>query len=1027
MQTYKSFILTAIFLLNSLFLFSQSPMEERIDTLINKMSLQEKVDQLANNGFMTTPTNERLEIPGFVMDDGPHGVRFEGATSFPVAMASAATWDTDLIGEMGKILGEEFHAFGKDQQLGPSLDLTHDPRNGRTSESVGEDPFLGGKIISAMVEGVQKNPVIATIKHFNLVSRQKSRYSSDITVSERHLMELYGENFRRVIQEAGPMCIMSAYNLINGTHCSENKKLLDTILRQNWGFPYYVVSDWGSIHNTEYAIEAGNDVCMGSDDYAAKLPALASNNSVTEETLNEAVRNVLRTKILSGMMDYRPDISQDVVYSNEHHQMCREVGKKSIVLLKNRNDILPLQKDALSSIALIGPNADTARLSGYGSSWVDPTYTVNPKRGIENKINPEKVIYRQGCKVDGDDDSKMAEAISVADTSEIVIFVGGLSQLQEGEGYGDGGDRKNGSIELPGLQNELIDSLTKVNDQVIVVLKSGGICGVNSFINDIEGLVYAFYPGQEGGNALADVLFGDYNPAGRLPQTMPKSDSQLPERNNNFNDDYGGGYRWFDAQNITPEFAFGFGLSYTTFNYSNLQVNPVSTIKGEPVTVSVDVENTGDVAGEEVVQSYLTDQNSTMWMPEKELKGFDRISLNPGEKKTVTFTLNAEDFYYWNEENNQYEIEAGDFTVKVGGSSNSLPLEKTFTLTEGTTKPDLKITEVLTMPRYPLDNQKVSFFAFVKNQGVKSTSQGTEHEVSFKINNTKVASANYTLSGLMPGEAKLIPASGFWEPGKIDTFNLTASIDPNNNVTESIEENNTLETGVTVFDRMEAPRFYNLAYKKPVNTSSVEENDLLGKYAVDGNKTSSRWASEQKSDPQNFVVDLQGYYNINHVRIFWETAYASEYKIQASMDSTNWKTLVHETSGNGGKDSYEVSDTCRYVKIHGISRGTEWGYSIYEFEVMGEKTDISESIVFSNTLKKISVSPNPASKKIMINNLPYRGKTNCEIFDITGKKINTYKISKNSHKIDITHLSKGVYIISFEYNKNKNFIKFIKE
>ena len=583
--------------------------EQRIDSLLNQMTTTEKILQLHKEGGMNTADNLRLGIPGFVMADGPHGVRDGLATSFPVGISMAATWDTELIERVGKAMGEEFRAKGKNQMLGPAMDLTRDPRNGRTPESGGEDPYLDAQISSAVIKGVQLTPCIATAKHYNLKHKQANRTNNNYTITQELLMDHYGLNFRTAVQDAGVYSFMSAYNLINGEQAAESSNLLRTILRARWGFPYYVVSDWGAIKNTEKAIEGGTDICMGSDHYQNDLPGLISSGTVPITFINEAVRNVLRTKILSGILDYYPAGNTDDLNSKAHQELCLEAGKKSLVLLKNLNELLPLNADSINTVAVLGPNAAVMQTDGTGSSWVDPFYKISPKEGIENRIGAEKVLYAKGCEITNSYSSDVADALQKAKDADVVIYFGGLDQTQEGEGL----DRVGGSIKLPGKQNDFIKLLTGVNSKVIVVLISGGICGVNDFVNDIEGLIYAFYPGQEGGNAIAQVLFGDYNPAGRLPVTMAKSDAQYSSliTDFDFTNDYGCGYRYFDKLQIIPEFAFGFGLSYTTFEYSNLTISPTLASVGDNIEVSVDVKNTGARSGEEVVQLYLSNNAAT--------------------------------------------------------------------------------------------------------------------------------------------------------------------------------------------------------------------------------------------------------------------------------------------------------------------------------------------------------------------------------------------------------------------------------
>ncbi|MEO8398933.1 MAG: glycoside hydrolase family 3 C-terminal domain-containing protein [Ignavibacteriaceae bacterium] len=824
-------IFTFLFFITSFLLHAQT-LEERITSIITQMTLEEKILQLHHEGGFNTADNTRLGIPGFYMADGPHGVRDGNATSFPVGISMAATWDRDLIYNVGVAMGKEFKGKGKNQALGPCMDLCRDPRNGRSPESGGEDPYLISQITSELIKGIQDAGCIATAKHFNGVNKQNNRFNNNYTISERNLMEHYGLNFRNAVQQGGALSVMNAYNLINGLKCAENPQLLTDILRTYWGFPFYVVSDWNSIWSSEKAIKAGCNICMGSDNYQNDLLTLVQNNIVSEETLNGAVRTVLRTKILAGLLDYFPAGDPNDINSTDHQQLVLESARKSIILLKNENNLLPLNKDTITTIAVIGPNANVAQLDGSGSSYVTPFYSVSPKEGIENKIGVNKVLYAKGCDINSTNSSGYGEALNIASTSDVVIFFGGLDASQEGEGF----DRVGGSTVLPGKQQELINLLSSVNSNLIVVLESGGICSINNSISKIKSLIYAFYPGQEGGNALADVIFGDYNPGGKLPVTMPKFDSQLPDWNFDFNDDYGCGYRWYDKQNITPEFAFGFGLSYTTFEYSNLIVTPISVLTGQKITVNVDVKNTGSREGEEVVQLYISDVQLNFDSLVKQLKNFKRISLMPGETKKISFELTSEDFYYFDDLLKSYSIEPGTFTIRVGGSSNNLILSGNVELLPSDPKPDLRITSIKSFPAYPLKGDKVVFLATIKNEGTGISPKGTVHEVQFKVNGLEVSKSIELTESILPGGMKLVCANSgngglnYWTAEDPGSYSIEAIVDPNNHIDEWIEDNNIFTKSFKVYNSPQV----NLALNKPVVTSSIEGIGLEGANTVDG-------------------------------------------------------------------------------------------------------------------------------------------------------------------------------------------------
>lgn len=934
----KYFLFIILLLINIEKINSQT-LDDRITKIISQMTLQEKIDQLHKDGTFNTADNTRLNIPGFIMSDGPHGVRDGMATAFPVGIAMAATWDPNLAKLVGKAMGEEFWAKGKNQALGPCMDINRDPRNGRSPESGGEDPYLDAQITTSVVEGIQMNPVIATIKHFDGVNRQSGRTNNNDIITQQLLMDEYGLNFRNAVQIGGSMCVMNAYNLINGEKCAENYNLLTSVLRNHWGFPYYVVSDWGSIWDAGRAINAGCNLEMGSDLYKNNLLNLVENGTVSQAVIDDAVRKVLRTKIIAGMLDYFPQGDPFLINDTDHQKLCLQAGKECMVLLKNQDDILPLIKDSIVSIGLVGPSANVAQIDGTGSSYVTPFYSVSPKEGIENLIGAGKVLYSKGCDINSTDTSGFAEAINIAKNSNVVIFFGGLDPSQEGEGL----DRVGNSIDLPGKQQALINELASINKNIIVVLYSGGICGVHSFIDKIKGLIYAFYPGQEGGNAIAQILFGLYNPGSKLPVTMPQSTSQLPARDDDFTNDYGCGYRWFNKLGLKPEFAFGFGLSYTTFSYGNLQISPSSAPAGQIINVTADITNIGSVKGDEIAQLYLSFSVPGVEIPIKQLKGFKRISIDPGQTVTVSFQLNPDELYYFNESENSYDVETGTYTVRVGGSSDNLSLSGTFLITSYEPKPDLKIANIMTVPRYPLEGDSVIFLATVLNRGTGPSPPARIHDVTFSINGEPVSKSTSFTNSIPAGGMALVcgeqgvNGTNSWIAGKPGSYEIEASVNDDKLIQETIDTNNTLTKVLKVYNYPPA----DLALNKPVTVSSVEKAGLEGQYAVDGN-LNTRWSS-QFSDPQYIIIDLQSVQTFNEVLLNWEVAYAKEYEVHVSNDKSNWTTLAHITNGKGGTEKISVQASARYVRIYGIQRGTQYGYSLYEVGIYNNEISSVES------------------------------------------------------------------------------------
>ncbi|MEX1276072.1 MAG: glycoside hydrolase family 3 C-terminal domain-containing protein [Bacteroidota bacterium] len=982
--------------------------------------MQEKIKQLHAEGGFNTADNARLGIPGFIMADGPHGVRDGFATSFPVGIGMASTWDVELAKRIGTAMGKEFRGKGKHQALGPALDLDRDPRNGRSAETGGEDPYLCAQITTAVVQGIQSTPCLATIKHYNVNHREIGRTTNNIFATQRILHDEAGLAFRTAVQQGGAMSVMNAYTLINGQKCAENSNLLTTILRTHWGFPFYVVSDWGSIWSAERAIKAGCDICMGSDDYKNNLPSLVANGTVSQATIDEAVRRVLRTKILAGMLDYLPPGDPSDVNSKAHQLLCLEAGRKSLVLLKNEGGILPLNRNTIRTIALIGPSAATARIDGSGSAYVTPFYSISPRQGLEAKLGSSAVLFSKGCDINSADTSGFAAAVALARSSDVVVFCGGLDPSQEGEGF----DRVGGSLELPGRQQELLNALSAANRNTVAVIFSGGVCGLSRCISGIRGLIYAFYPGQEGGNALADVLFGDYNPGGRMPVTMPKSDSQLPPWNDDLTDDYGAGYRWFDRMGLSPEFAFGSGLSFTTFSYSNLVLTPRSAPPGVPINVSVDVRNTGQRTGDEVVQLYLTHPPTATQTAIKQLKAFRRVGLNPGETSTITMTLTADELYSYSDVSSSYEVISGEFMIRVGGSSDNLPLTASVQIQDGPRKPDLFITSIRMVPPYPVPGQSVVFLATVKNQGSIATTAGIPLKVKFSVGGQQVSWSDEFNGSIPPGGMALLcgnrGAGGVntWTASAVGTVVVEAEIDPDDTVDECVESNNGLTAQWTIY---KAP-LPNLALKKTVAVTSVEGPDYEGSNAVDGNM-GTRWSSGF-TDPQAITVDLGGLYRIVDITLYWEGAYAKEYTIKILDVSGAWTDVYHEANGQGGMEKVSLSVTARKLMVLGVQRATQYGYSLYELQVHGALATGVGSDSRTNAVPLVwsleQNYPNPFNPSTAIRyQLSAQSFVTLKVFDILGREVATLvkrQQQEGIHSVrwDAAAFPSGVYVYKLD-------------
>jgi beta-glucosidase len=785
---------------------TENALEKRLDAIIYEMSVQEQIEQL----YYNTDGNARMGIPQFTGSDGPHGIgnRARGFSSFAVTIARAASWDTDLTFRVGRAISLEQSARKRHRVAGPALDLLHDPRNGRASETIGEDPFLGGRISEAFVLGQNSTAVFGSIKHYNLNTFEAGRRTNNYKIDRRSLIEFWGHHWKRAVQDGGGMSVMCAYNLVNGERSAENYTMIKTALRDHWGFNFYTMCDWGGFSDTQRAINSELDFCEGNDLYFNELPGLVAAGIIDSSLVENATRNVLRTKVLAGMLDGHPDVPISIIDSREHRELVYESGLKSLILLKNEDAILPLDQGRIKTVGLVGPNAAVLPLDGNSSSAVIPSYTITVKQALDSLLGEDRIRYLKGCNINDSDKSGFRAAIDLAKEVDYVVFVGGLDSTQEGEEHFTGGDRVGGSTRLPGLQNELINALADVNPNIILVVISGGTCSVNPVIDNIKGLVYAFYPGQEGGRAITDVLLGNYNPSGKMPVTMPGHDEDLPATDMNFSNVVykGVGYRWNDSQQIEPEYAFGYGLSYTTFAYSNISLSSDVAALGEEITVKFDVTNTGDRAGEEVSQLYLSTGRLGLdiQMPVKQLKGFTKVKLQPGETKTIEIVLSPEELYIYDEIYSGYRVVSGEYIVKIGGSSDNLPLEASFLYEDSVLKPDLLVKNIRTMPVFPKEGDEVIFMASLLNRGTIRTDIGDMHDVRFYLNGQEVAVYRSKTQSIPVGGMELVVGEGNWTAGD-GLFTITAKVDVANRIKETNETNNTTKAVLSLPDGKVVP------------------------------------------------------------------------------------------------------------------------------------------------------------------------------------------------------------------------------
>jgi beta-glucosidase len=718
----------------ALYKATKQPVEKRVEDLLGRMTVEEKVSLLSGANWMDTVAIPRLGIPSIKMADGPAGIRSWfgpsaltnaadskfpkfASTAFPSGIGVAATWDPATAQAVGQALGQEVRAIGRDMILGPTVNIQRVPLWGRNFEGYGEDPYLAARIGVGYIKGVQGEGVIATVKHFAANNEEFERHRVDEAIDERTLQEIYFPAFKAAVQEAGVWSVMSAYQKVNGRYCSENAYLLQDVLRKEWGFTGFVVSDWGSTYSTDGPVNAGMDIEMPGGEVArawlategAKkngnggdflspekvLPRIAA-GAIRQATVDENVRNILRVLFVSGIFDRAQAAATGAAEIDTPAQraVARRAAAESLVLLKNSGNLLPLDPAKIKTLAVIGPNAAVARTGGGGSSLVRSKYSVSPLAAIKERAGSGiQVRYAQGAAIDeegvsgaglvenlsaagGGDaaaaEKLRAEAVAIAANTDAVILVVGDNARVESEGF----DRK--TLDLPPGQDELIAAVVKANHNTVVVFNAGAPVNVSRWVNDVPALVDAWFGGQETGHAVADVLFGDVNPSGKLPFSYVNELKESPVYGNypgeNLQVKYAEGiyvgYRYFDKHGIAPQFPFGYGLSYTNFGYSDLKIKPAAgSAQAQTFEVRLKVRNEGKRAGAEVVELYVHDGHSSVDRPVKELKGFRRVELAPGQSGDVTFTLDRGALSYYSTEKKAWVAEPGKFEVLVGASA----------------------------------------------------------------------------------------------------------------------------------------------------------------------------------------------------------------------------------------------------------------------------------------------------------------------------------------------------------------------
>ncbi|OGU50131.1 MAG: hypothetical protein A2455_08960 [Ignavibacteria bacterium RIFOXYC2_FULL_35_16] len=810
---------------------SSFSIEEKVEVLLKQMTLEEKIDLLGGTGFETKAI-ERLGIPPLNMTDGPLGVRWESSTAFPAGIAMGATWNPELISKLGSAIAEEVKEKGRHVILGPCVNIARIPMGGRNFESFGEDPYLTSRIAVDYIKGVQKENVVATVKHYAVNNQEHQRDFVNTIVDERALNEIYLPAFKAAVEEAKVLAVMSAYNKLNGTYCSENDYLLIDKLKNEWKFNGLVMSDWGAVHSSIPTFNSGLDVEMPKGEYLNQTTLLdkLKSGELDIAKLDDKVRRILRVMFTIGLFD--PDYSRDKydkskVNNPEHIKVALDVAREGIVLLKNQDSILPIDVNKIKSVAVIGPNSAVARTGGGGSSMVVPINPISPLEALQNKIGSKvKINFAQGSMIDGDsnpieskflftdkegkqnglkgeyfanknlegtpdqiavdqqidfsldwnapfedfpkdnfsirwtgflkpdktdkytidvasddgvrlyledemvindwndhavmtnsyttrlesgkyykikleyyenaggaivklgwrmpNEKLLAQAVDAAKNSDVAIVFAGTNANNESEGF----DRKN--LVLPNDQDKLIREIVKVNANTIVVLTTGSPVLMNEWVDDVPGIIEAWFPGEQAGNAIAEVLIGETNPSGKLPMTFPQRWEDCSAHNTymkedgttRYEDGIYVGYRHFDKHNFIPLFPFGHGHSYTQFEYSGLKLSSEKMNHDGKLEVSFQLKNSGKAAGAEVAQLYISDVKSSVDRPSKELKRFAKVYLEPSETKTVKFEIDQMALSFFDAQNKVWIAEPGDFEILIGGSSEDIKLKGMFTLNE---------------------------------------------------------------------------------------------------------------------------------------------------------------------------------------------------------------------------------------------------------------------------------------------------------------------------------------------------------
>lgn len=680
----------------------KQPVEKRVEDLLGQMTLEEKISMMAGTGYMDLAKVDRLGIPAFKLTDGPEGTRCYGpSTAYANGVALASTWDRDLAHVIGVSLGRDARSRGVNILLAPGMNLYRAPMNGRNFEYLGEDPLLAGQIASEYINGVQSQGVGVTAKHFAGNEQEFSRHELSTNVDERTLRELYLKPFQIVVKN-GALGIMTSYNPLNGIHASQNDWLINKVLKGEWNFQGLVMSDWGSTYDAKEMANGGLDLEMpvGKFYNMNTLKPLLDAGIVKQEVIDDKVRRILRVAFTLGWFD-RPQLDVSIGRDDQQSSDAALRGaRECITLLKNKGNLLPLDPAKTKKVVLLGHNAWAAATGGNGSAFTDAFHAPSLYEGVRAFLGADAEVTlvpwsRDGTAVNANGASPKNGAslppipdgyVDAVKNADVVVvacgffpFNGDWGKGAHPDSEGEGGDR---TYDLPPGQEEVIKAVAALNPKTIVILNAGGSVATAGWIDKVPAFIDAYYPGQAGGTALAEVLFGKTNPSGKIAFSWEKrwEDSaaygnyptEQTKTSNEYKEGVFAGYRWFDSKkDREPLFPFGFGLSYTTFEYNGLKISePAADGK---ITATVTIKNTGKTTGAEIAELYVEPPKANVPRPVRELKGFARVELQPGESKEATITFTKDDLAYWDPETKKWTVTPGDYTVKVGGSSRDLP------------------------------------------------------------------------------------------------------------------------------------------------------------------------------------------------------------------------------------------------------------------------------------------------------------------------------------------------------------------